>query len=217
MNVSARVAALTALALLVAASYASAAASYAPTAAFGGMSGSVGGDETADARTGAPNCDLPAPRVRRGTVLVYLAKRNLDTRFAAHPRSYSAARRPITRSEARAPLRAALGELFRGVTRRERRAGCFSMFSRRSADLLRDVAIIDGKAVIDFRRFGSKLPGVTTTTGAAIFLTQLNFTVFQFRTVSSIRYELQGSCERFFNLLQGNCQIFRRAGVGLAG
>jgi hypothetical protein len=176
------------------------------------MSAPVRGDERADARTGAPNCDLPAPRLRRGAVLVYLLKPNLNPMFAARPRSYSAARRPITSSEARAPLRAALGELFRGLIRRERRAGCFSMFSRRSAGLLRDVAIIDGQAVIDFRRFGSKLTGATTTTGGTIFLSQLNFTVFQFPTVSSIRYELQGSCERFFNLLQGSCQIFRQRG-----
>jgi hypothetical protein len=38
----------------------------------------------------------------------------------------------------------------------------------------------------------------------------MNLTVFQFPAVQSVRYQMNGSCESFFNRLQGNCQIFRR-------
>jgi hypothetical protein len=156
---------------------------------------------------GRPNCDLQPADPRRGSVLVYLVRQNFKI-----PRrdEFVAVRRSIRQSERKAPLRAALLELLNGPTQEERRMGCASIFSKRSADLLRDVAIVDGQAVVNFRDLRSKVPGVGATTASAVFLLQLNLTVLQFPTVESIRYELGGSCERFFRYLQGSCQIIRR-------
>jgi spore germination protein GerM len=153
----------------------------------------------------APNCDLAPAEPSEGTVLVYLVKQNF--RIPRRDEFVPVARR-MTRNQAQTPLRAALLELLAGPTRAETRLGCTSVFSQRSTGLLKDVAIVDRQAVVDLHDLAGKLPGGTTAD--TLFATQMNLTVFQFPAVQSVRYQMNGSCESFFNRLQGNCQIFRR-------
>ncbi len=160
------------------------------------------------------NCRLdPGGRTGR-TVLVYLQKENYDPRrFPRDPRIYVPVARTVTDVEAEAPLRAALLNLVRGATKRERRLGCLSTFSR-DAHVLRAVKIVNGQAVIDFHRrpFLNQLAIVSASHAGAVFRMQLELTIFQFPNVSSIRFEFDGDCAAFGWFMQvGECMVVRRS------
>jgi spore germination protein GerM len=161
----------------------------------------------------APNCDLPAADAARSTVLVYLMKQDIGRMFPAERRNYVTSRRRISLAETRTPLRAALHRLLEGPTRRERRDGCISTFSN-DAHVLRDVSIVEGQAIVDFDRrafFREKLGIVSASYAAAVFLSQLELTIFQFPTVESFRLEFDGDCQDFGWFMQaGECMILRR-------
>lgn len=110
-----------------------------------------------------------------------------------------------------ATLRAALGHLLRGPTAAERAAGIHSWFSSATADALRTVTVQQGRAVIDFADLRDVIPNASTSAGSAMLLRELNTTVFEFPSVQTIEYRIEGSCERFWEWLQyGGCPISER-------
>lgn len=111
-----------------------------------------------------------------------------------------------------AGLEAALRELLRGPTDRERAAGIHSWFSHATADALNSVSVERERAIIDFGDLRNLIPNASTSAGSAMLLRELNATVFEFPSVQSIEYRIDGSCERFWEWLQhGGCQIQERA------
>jgi spore germination protein GerM len=152
------------------------------------------------------NCDVAETRREPWTVDVYLLEP--DWRIP-RPKDFVPAQRTLSENERIRPLRSALLKLLEGPTRRERKLGCQSIFDN-DAHLLDSVAIDGALAIVNLREFTQALPGVSTSTASAIFMMQLNLTVFQFPNVASIRHELNGSCEQFFRMLEGSCQIVHR-------
>jgi hypothetical protein len=141
-------------------------------------------------------------------VVVYLA---CEAEVATNPDAgadevFVAVTRVVPRSVG--VLRAALGELLSGTTPSEEEAGLTSIFSADTADVLGDVTIDDGTAVIDLR---ATVDNASTSAGSLVFSGQLNRTVFQFPTVERVEYRLDGSCEAFWEWLQvGGCQVVER-------
>lgn len=114
--------------------------------------------------------------------------------------------------EGGASLETALRELLRGPTGSERDAGIHSWFSPATEGALRSVTIEQERAIIDFGDLSSLIPNASTSAGSAMLLRELNGTVFEFPSVQSIEYRIEGSCERFWEWLQrGGCQIQERA------
>jgi hypothetical protein len=108
-------------------------------------------------------------------------------------------------------LRATLEAQLRGPTTAEQEAGFFSWFSDETAGMLGDVRLDDtGRAIIDFRDFSRTISGASTSAGSRILLNELNRTVFQFDTVRSVEYRIEGSCEAFWNWLQAECTVVER-------
>lgn len=108
-------------------------------------------------------------------------------------------------------LRATLESLLRGPTPAERAAGLFSWFSDDTAGMLGDVRLDDtGRAIVDFRDFSRIISGASTSAGGRILLNELNHTVFQFETVRSVEYRIEGSCDAFWNWLQAECTVVER-------
>jgi hypothetical protein len=104
-------------------------------------------------------------------------------------------------------LTAALTELLRLV----RRAG-----DPPAAALLRGVGIEDGTATVDLAPLArTSLAWAATSCGGNAFWGMLNRTVFQFRSVRAVRYEMGGSCAAFHEFLQSACRgphrLLRRA------
>jgi hypothetical protein len=109
-------------------------------------------------------------------------------------------------------LRASLAALLAGPTEAERTATLGSWFSSATAGALLSVVIEDGHAVVDLADLRRIIPGASSSAGAALLLAQLDATVFQFRTVESVEYRFEGSCEAFTEWVQlGGCEPRTRA------
>jgi hypothetical protein len=106
-----------------------------------------------------------------------------------------------------AVLRVALEQLLAGPSRAEADAGLQSWFSGATAAMLADVSIRDGRAVVDFHDLRTVIPNASSSAGSRLLLSQLDATVFQFATVSSVVYRINGDCEAFNEWLQsGGCE-----------
>lgn len=116
--------------------------------------------------------------------------------------------RPVYRlvPQSAAVLRAALGALLAGPTKAEHDASLRSWFSPTTAAMLRSVRIAGGHAVVDFGDLRRVIPNASASAGSSQLLAQLDATVFQFRTVETVEYRIEGSCEEFNEWLQyGGC------------
>jgi spore germination protein GerM len=108
---------------------------------------------------------------------------------------------------ATAVLRASLEQLVAGPTQSEADAGVQSWFSSSTAMMLADVTISDGHAVVDFHDLRTLIPNASSSAGSRMLLSQLDATVFQFSTVSSVVYRIEGDCGAFNEWLQlGGCE-----------
>lgn len=107
-------------------------------------------------------------------------------------------------------LRAALDQLLAGPTPAERTAGLGSWFSSDTAGMVASVSVSNGKAVVNFRDLRAIIPNASTSAGSQLLLAQLDATVFQFSTVRSVEYRIDGSCSRFFEWLQLACAVRSR-------
>jgi hypothetical protein len=113
-----------------------------------------------------------------------------------------------------ATLRASLEALLAGPSADERRASLASWFSADTARMLRSVTMDDDHhAVVDFdARLPDVIPNASSSAGSTQLLSQLDATVFQFRSVESVEYRLGGDCEAFSEWLQyGGCEPRTRA------
>ena len=114
-----------------------------------------------------------------------------------------------------AVLRAALDALLAGPTEGERAASLNSFFSAATADMLRSVTIAGGHAVVDFDDLRLVIPNASSSAGSERLLRELDTTVFQFTSVESVEYRIEGSCGNFNEWLQyGGCEP-RRRGISM--
>lgn len=116
--------------------------------------------------------------------------------------------RPVYRLVPESPrvLHASLDALLAGTTADERSASLGSWFSADTIGMLRSVSIEDGHAIVDFDDLRPVIPNASTSAGSERLLAQLDATVFQFRSVESVEYRIEGSCDDFNEWLQyGGC------------
>ena len=86
--------------------------------------------------------------------------------------------------------------------------GLTSFFSDATAGVLAGVNLRDGTAIVDL---SAMVDNASTSTGSALFLQELDATVFQFPTVQRVEYRLHGSCDDFWTWLQyGTCRVIER-------
>ncbi|HEV2809518.1 MAG TPA: Gmad2 immunoglobulin-like domain-containing protein [Acidimicrobiales bacterium] len=121
---------------------------------------------------------------------------------------------PVTRSVpvTAGVLRASLEELLAGPTEKEQADGLQSWFSTETAGLLDGVTVETGSAVVNLGDFRAIIPNASTSAGSEILLSQLNATVFQFPTVSSVEYRVDDNCDAFYEWLQRGCEVIERPG-----
>jgi hypothetical protein len=109
-------------------------------------------------------------------------------------------------------LRAAVGSLLEGPSAEERAAGFTSFFSSETAGMVKGVNLsAAGAATVDFADLRPVIPNASASAGSAMLLAQLDATVFQFASVRSVVYRIDGDCEAFTEWLQiGGCEPRRR-------
>lgn len=108
------------------------------------------------------------------------------------------------------PLVSAFEFLVAGPTSGEKTDGYSSWFSAKTAGTVRSVELHDGLLVVDFDNFIETIANAGTSCGSVSLLAELNGTAFQFADVDAVTYEIEGSCETFFNWLQRGCVIYPR-------
>lgn len=114
-------------------------------------------------------------------------------------------------SEAKPDLRAAMERLLRGPTAPAPAGAAPSWFSAATAHALR-AATVDpsGHATIDFQDLRSLVPNASSSAGSASLLEELNAAVFHLPDIRSVEYQMEGSCERFWEWLQYECHTVMR-------
>ncbi|HEX2058565.1 MAG TPA: GerMN domain-containing protein [Actinomycetota bacterium] len=169
------------------------------------------------APSATPSAAQPSPaptreKQHRNQVLVYQLR---EGREPYRPDAFGPSARPVGRARGTGSrLQAALRELIAGPTPAERRAGYTSAFGPDTKRLLLRVELRGRRAVVDFRDFRKTHPQWGTSYGGAIFLAQLNATVFQFDRIRSALYRIDRSCRAFWTFLEaGRCDRIRAAVV----
>lgn len=116
---------------------------------------------------------------------------------------------PVYRLTDRTPrvLESSLRVLVAGPTEAERRVSVSSWFSADTSATLRSVTIGEGHAVVDLDDLRALIPNASSSAGSTRLLAELDATVFQFPSVRSVEYRIDGSCEDFNEWLQyGGCE-----------
>jgi hypothetical protein len=152
----------------------------------------------------APPCREVAPETGSGTVLrVY---------YTCGPSAVPTASSFVYRvvPDTSGVLTATLGELVKGPDEPERELGFVSFFSPATSGALANINLVSGKATIDLTGIAD-IPNLTTATGSQFFVANLNANVFQFDTIDSVEYRLDGSCDAFWALFQSECQVISRS------
>lgn len=177
----------------------------------------AGGDEDAQpASTAAPRGTQPCGEYRSPRPAAQPGQREVKVFFDCDAEGDGGVLTPVYRRVPRSTpvLRASLEALVRGPAPAERDAGLDSLFSDATAGTIRGVTVRDGHAVVDFEDLRGIIPNASSSAGSASLLSQLDATVFQLRSVTSVEYRLEGSCEAFGEWLQyGGCDKRTRSEV----
>lgn len=113
--------------------------------------------------------------------------------------------RQLTQAQRVAPARETLRQLLAGPTAEERAAGYHSLFSPASADLLKRLRTSGGTAYVDLADFRTRLPGSSSSCGAAEFRAQIERTLLQFSSISRVRYAIDGDPRPFHDWMGEPC------------
>ena len=103
---------------------------------------------------------------------------------------------------------AALQELFKGPTETEKKEfEVGSEFSHLSKSILKSLKIENGIAYVNFNGLGAYtgLNFITTSCGGTAFLTQIEMTLKQFRTVKKVFYAINENPAKFYESMQFDC------------
>lgn len=110
-----------------------------------------------------------------------------------------------------APIGYTLAQLVEGPTVIEQHMGASSFFSEDTSGSIRSINLkSDGLLIVDFKDIRSAIPGASSSCGSEALLSSLNSTAFQFSAVARVRYQIDGSCDTFFEWLQRDCTEIRR-------
>lgn len=108
------------------------------------------------------------------------------------------------------PILAAFESVFAGPTEPEVSAGAASFLSVGTMGMVLSATVDGGLLVVDLDDLRSVIPNASTACGSMSLLAQLNATAFQFDSVESVRYEINGSCATFAEWLQRECTEYTR-------
>ncbi|MGI9056612.1 MAG: GerMN domain-containing protein [Pyrinomonadaceae bacterium] len=115
---------------------------------------------------------------------------------------------PVTRKipKTKAVARAALDELFKGVTPDEAKKGFVSFTPEETNGILKSIKIKNKAAYINFNKVVYKQMGSATTSCGGGFFSSVEQTLFQFPTIKKVFYAIEGNPADFYEWVQvGEC------------
>jgi hypothetical protein len=108
-------------------------------------------------------------------------------------------------------MTATMRELVKGPTDEEMAVGFGSFWSGATEDAIEFVTIRDGVGVVDFVGI-EELVDRLDPIAKQFWLGELYATVFQFETLNAAEFQLGGSCDDFWQLVNGTgCEVIQRA------
>lgn len=118
--------------------------------------------------------------------------------------------KPTTRTIPKTPAiaRAALEELFKGVTPEEEAKGFTSFTPAETSGALKSVNIVRGSAYVNFNKIVYEKLGSATSSCGGGFFSSIEATLKQFPTIKRVFYAVEGDVAGFYDWVQvGECPI----------
>jgi len=146
----------------------------------------------------------PAPEIARETITlqVYFNNSELNPDMEDCGKVFLVERKVF---KTKAVARAALTELFKGPTTKEKEQGYTSWFSEETNGILKRVEIQDKTAYVDLKDIRDIIPGANSSCGSEQLLAEIQSTVEQFPTVEDTIIAINGSPETFYQWIQIGC------------
>jgi hypothetical protein len=108
-------------------------------------------------------------------------------------------------------LEGAMRHYLAGPRPQEVDRGYFSAAAAPMADALAKVSLNGGEAIVDFdESIEGRLGNLGTATASSVFLLEVQATAFQFPAVESLTITMEGDCDRFWRMLEMECQKIGR-------
>ena len=115
-----------------------------------------------------------------------------------------------TISKTTAPARAALDELFKGVTDEEKGKGFWSFDRESTTGIVKSLNVKNKAAYLNFSKRAFETLGNATTSCGGGFLAMVENTLTQFPTIKKVYYAVEGNTNDFYEWAQvGECPYGR--------
>lgn len=153
---------------------------------------------------GFANAQKTAPKPATMTIKLYFGNEKQNPGMQDCSKVYAVTRQiPKTNATARA----ALEELFKGVTPEESATGFHSFSPEETRGILKSIKIKNRTAYINFNKVVyEQLGSATASCGGNFFFSSLEETLFQFPTITKVLYAIEGSPKDFYDWVQvGEC------------
>lgn len=108
------------------------------------------------------------------------------------------------------PLTSSFELLVAGPTTNEQENGVWSWFSDETEGMVWSVTVEGDLLIVNFGDLRKIISNAGTSCGSEALLGQLNGTAFLSAEVERVTYEIEGSCDTFYNWLQRDCVIHIR-------
>jgi spore germination protein GerM len=106
----------------------------------------------------------------------------------------------------KAVARAALDELFKGTTEKERKEEFGSLPSEETKDIIANLNVKNGNAYLNFKKAVYEKLGSATTSCGSGFFSSVEATLKQFPTIKNVYYAVEGDADGFYEWVQvGEC------------
>ena len=147
------------------------------------------------------------------TIKVYFSNEMLNPNINDCNKVY-----PVTRKIPRttAIAKAALEEMFKGVTEEEEAKGYGSIPTTESNGLLKSITVKNGAAYINFTKLILEQMGnATTSCGGGQYFGMIEKTLTQFPTIKKVYYAVEGDTNEFYEWVQvGECPYKKHCAKG---
>jgi spore germination protein GerM len=137
------------------------------------------------------------------TIKVYFHNEKLNPEMGDCNKAF-----PTTRTipKTTAVARAALDELFKGVTAEEKAKEFWSFEPETTAGVLKSVRVARGAAYVNFTNLALEKLGNATTTCGGGFWPMVEKTLMQFPSIKKVYYAIEGDTNEFYGWVQvGDC------------
>ena len=137
------------------------------------------------------------------TIKVFFHSEKLNPEVMDCTKAFPTAR---TIPKTTAPARAALDELFKGVTEEEKAKGFWSFDREATTGIVKSLNVKNKAAYLNFTKRAFETLGNATTSCGGAFFPMVEKTLTQFPTIKKVYYAVEGNANDFYEWVQvGEC------------